>query len=192
MHTVASPFVRAFATAAILSGLAFASPSFAASPSSSSQGSGMEMGSSSGSKPQGYNAQDAEARIEKRIQTLHDKLKITPDQESEWSDVAQAMRDNESGIGSQIESRQASAKTMTAVEDLESYQKIAQAHADGMSKVISSFSTLYDDMSDMQKKNADQVFGQFEGHRGVAKASAMKKKSTGSMGGGSSSGSSSD
>jgi hypothetical protein len=145
----------------------------------------MQMGSSGG-KSHAYNPEEASARLEQRIQTLHDKLKVTPDQESEWNDVAQAMRDNESSLSDQIQAKQANAKSMTAVEDLESYQKIAQAHADGTGKVITAFSTLYDDMSDSQKKNADQVFGQFEGHRGVAKASAMKKKS----GSGSSTGSS--
>jgi hypothetical protein len=188
MHTIASPFARAFATAAVLSALAFATPSYAVGSSSNStpkaQGSmgnavePVSAGSSTGGKQ--YNAEDAAQRLETRIQTLHDKLKITPEQESEWGDVAQAMRDNESGIGEQIEARQAGSKTMSAVEDLQSYQKIAQAHADGMTKVISSFSTLYDDMSDDQKKNADQVFGQYEGHRGMAKASAHKKSGAGS------------
>jgi hypothetical protein len=109
--------------------------------------------------------------VETRIHTLHDKLGITAAQESEWSDVAQAMRSNESSMGSLIQARHTSGATMTAVDDLESYQKIAQAHADGLGKVISAFQTLYEDMSDDQKKNADEVFGKFEGHRGMSKAS---------------------
>ena len=186
---MSSTFARAFAAAALIGGLTLASPSFAMSgpgPTGSSAGAQAASPSSQvtkvASKSTGKKAapspEDMSERVETRIQTLHDKLKITPDQESEWNDVAQAMRDNESNISDAIQARHANATSMTAVEDLESYQKIAQAHADGTGKVISAFSTLYDDMSDDQKKNADQVFGQFEGHRGVSKASAkggMKK-----------------
>jgi len=119
-------------------------------------------------------------RVEQRIKTLHDKLKITAAQESEWGDVAQAMRDNETSMSQLIEERRANAKTMSAVEDLQSYQKIAQAHADGLAKLIPAFETLYTDLSDTQKKNADEVFGRFEGHRGMSKASGkpMHKKAT--------------
>jgi periplasmic protein CpxP/Spy len=183
MSTSASPFLRAFAVTALLGGLALATPSFAASPSSSSgSDSGMGMSSSSGSGG-GKSGMDMSQKVEDRIQTLHDKLQITPQQESEWNDVAQAMRDNESSIHQAIEARWKGAKTMSAVDDLQSYQKIAQAHADGMGKLISAFSTLYDDMSPTQQKNADQVFGQFEGHRGAMKASASGKKAAPSSSG---------
>jgi iron-sulfur cluster repair protein YtfE (RIC family) len=114
--------------------------------------------------------------VETRISTLHTKLKITPDQESAWNDVAQAMRDNESSVGTLVKDRHENAKSMTAVDDLESYEKISQAHADGLKKVVASFETLYNDMSPDQKKNADMVFGNFEGHNdwhhGKAKGAA--------------------
>ena len=114
-------------------------------------------------------------RVEDRISTLHSKLMITPDQESAWSDVASAMRDNEKEIGGLIKDRHEKGMSMTAVEDLQSYQAIAQAHADGLKNVISSFSSLYDSMSDDQKKNADKVFGTFEGHGPDGKPSKMSK-----------------
>ena len=47
---------------------------------------------------------------------------------------------------------------MTAVQDLELYQKYAQAHVDGLKNLISSFDALYKSMPDDQKKNADEVF----------------------------------
>ena len=49
-------------------------------------------------------------------------------------------------------------KNMTAVEDLKTYQKFAQAHVDGLKNLISSFDTLYAAMPDAQKKIADEVF----------------------------------
>lgn len=175
MSMTASPFARSFAVAALLGGLAFASPSFAASPMADQQ---MDMSSSAGGKKA---PGDMAQRVETRIKTLHDKLQITPDQESAWNDVAQSMRDNEANMHDVIEARHANASKMTAIDDLQSYQKIAQAHADGMGKLISSFSSLYDSMSPEQQKNADQVFGSFEGHRGMAKASAHKKGSGASI-----------
>jgi hypothetical protein len=47
---------------------------------------------------------------------------------------------------------------MTAVDDLKSYQKHAQAHVDGLKNLIASFATLYAAMSDDQKRIADDVF----------------------------------
>jgi hypothetical protein len=47
---------------------------------------------------------------------------------------------------------------MTAVDHLKNYQKISQAHVDGLKNLISSFTTLYAAMPDGQKKIADNVF----------------------------------
>ena len=110
-----------------------------------------------------HSSEAMQQAVETRIKTLHAKLQITAAQESDWNDVAQAMRDNEATISSLIQSRHKSAGNMTAVEDLESYQQIAQAHADGLRKVISAFTPLYNSISDAQKKNADHVFGGYEG-----------------------------
>ena len=49
-------------------------------------------------------------------------------------------------------------QNMSAVEDLKTYQKFAQAHVDGLKNLISSFGKLYDAMPDAQKKVADEVF----------------------------------
>jgi periplasmic protein CpxP/Spy len=100
--------------------------------------------------------------VEQRIQQLHTELKITPDQESKWNSVAQAMRDNASNMDKLVaEKRQQAPQTMTAVEDLKTYQEFTQAHLDGIKNLTSAFSSLYDSMSDQQKKNADQVFAKF-------------------------------
>jgi hypothetical protein len=47
---------------------------------------------------------------------------------------------------------------MSAVDDLNRYQKFSQAHVDGLKNLIASFSTLYAAMPDAQKKLADSVF----------------------------------
>src|SRR5947209_11210415 len=97
--------------------------------------------------------------VEKRITDLHAALKVTADEESKWNGVAQAMRENAAAMDKLVaSSRTKPPKDMTAVEDLQTYQKFAQAHVDGLKNLTAAFSTLYDAMPDTQKKIADQVF----------------------------------
>lgn len=94
--------------------------------------------------------------VEQRISTLQRALKITPDQEPKWDAVAQAMREN--AINMDTLTRRVPPQDMTAVDDLKSYQRYAQAHVDGLKNLIASFATLYDAMPDDQKRIADDVF----------------------------------
>src|ERR1700719_2054564 len=97
--------------------------------------------------------------VEQRIKDLHAALKITPDQDSKWNEVAQDMRENAAAMDNLIAAnRKTPPKNMTAVEDLKMYQKFAQAHVNGLKNLISSFDKLYAGMPDAQKKSADQVF----------------------------------
>jgi LTXXQ motif family protein len=108
-------------------------------------------------------------RVEARIKELHDKLQITDAQADQWNAVAQVMRDNASSMRSLAATRTQNAGGMTAIDDLRSYQQITEAHADGLKKFVSAFQTLYDSMSDAQKKTADAVFAQRQkqhAHRG--------------------------
>jgi hypothetical protein len=97
--------------------------------------------------------------VEQRIKDLHAALKITPDQDSKWNEVAQDMRENAAAMDKLIAAnRTTPPQNMTAVEDLKMYQKFAQAHVDGLKNLISSFDKLYAAMPDAQKKIADVVF----------------------------------
>jgi periplasmic protein CpxP/Spy len=97
--------------------------------------------------------------VEQRITNLHAALKITPEQDANWNNVAQAMRENAAAMDKLIAtSRTTAPQSMTAVEDLKVYQQFAQAHVDGLKNLISSFQTLYGAMTDAQKKVADSVF----------------------------------
>ncbi len=122
------------------------------------------------------------ASVEDRIKTLHEKLQITASQENEFKTMADTMRDNEKAMHALIKERHETGENMTAIDDLQSYQKIAEEHAEGLGKLISAFTPLYNDMSDAQKKNADMVFGTYAGHRDEAGGKHMKhmKKSTSS------------
>jgi protein CpxP len=97
-------------------------------------------------------------RVEARIANMHAKLKITQAQEDQWAKAAEVLRDNEKAIEPLIKARKENSKSMTAVDDLKSYGEITDAHAVGIKKFTPVFATLYDSMSDAQKKEADALF----------------------------------
>ncbi|MHB8111305.1 MAG: Spy/CpxP family protein refolding chaperone [Syntrophorhabdaceae bacterium] len=109
-------------------------------------------------------------RVEIRINELHTALNITAAQEELWNNVAQVMRDNAKTMDTIIASRK-NAKSMNAVEDFKSYGEIQDAQAAGIKKFTPVFETLYNSMSDDQKKNADVVFAR----RGPPKSKAKAK-----------------
>jgi hypothetical protein len=100
--------------------------------------------------------------VEQRITNLHAELRITGAEEAAWNNVAQAMRENAAAMEKLVAAKTVQApQNMTAIDDLKSYEKFAQAHADGLKNLISSFQTLYTAFPDDQKKNADTVFQSF-------------------------------
>jgi protein CpxP len=99
-----------------------------------------------------------DAGVESHISDLRAKLKITPAEESKWKEVAATMRENAKDMDAAIDKRESAAAGATAIDDLNSYADIAQAHANGVKKLASVFSSLYSVMSDDQKKTADETF----------------------------------
>jgi hypothetical protein len=105
--------------------------------------------------------------VEQRITALHAALKITPAEEPAWEAVAQTMRDNAASMRKLVGDTSGRARQgMTAIEDMQSYQQLAQAHADEMKSLLTTFTTLYNSMPDDQKKLADQVFRESRRHGG--------------------------
>jgi hypothetical protein len=103
-----------------------------------------------------------DAAVEKHIKELHATLKITSAEEPQWNEVAQTMRENARDLDRAIDKRDANVANATAIDDLNAYADIAQAHANGVKKLASAFAGLYSAMSDGQKKEANEVFS----HRG--------------------------
>jgi Spy/CpxP family protein refolding chaperone len=150
--SLALSLTRSVAIAALMSAPLAAVPFFAAHAQTAPT-----------AKPIAANPADERAEtVEQRITKLHQDLKITPEQETKWNDVAQAMRDNAANMEKLVaEKRRQAPQNMTAIDDLDTYQKFAQAHVDGLKNLTSAFKSLYGAMSDQQKKNADQVFESF-------------------------------
>jgi hypothetical protein len=69
------------------------------------------------------------------------------------------MLDNASAVDSAIRDRVAKSGSMTAIDDLRSYQAIVQTHAEGLKKLAGAFTPLYSAMPEAQQRNADAVFG---------------------------------
>jgi protein CpxP len=110
------------------------------------------------------------AKVEAHIKALHSKLHITSAQETQWSALAQVMRDNAHAIADLREEKAEQAKSMNAIEHLKAYAAITNAQAAGIHKFLPAFQALYDTMSDSQKKTADALF------RSRALAAAKKHK----------------
>ena len=111
------------------------------------------------SAPDNSNDEASERRrVEDHIEQLHKELRITAAQEPQWETVAKTMRENAEDIDRAIDKREASRKSATAVDDLNSYADVVQAHAQAVKRLADTFTTLYSEMSDSQKRTADEVF----------------------------------
>ncbi|MCO8626694.1 Spy/CpxP family protein refolding chaperone [Burkholderia multivorans] len=106
-----------------------------------------------------------EARIEQRIKYLHDQLKITPAQESQWKTFADTMRDNGDTMGRLYRARMES-RNVSAVDDMKQYAELAQANADGAKKLADAFAPLYESFPAEQKALADTTFRSWPHHGG--------------------------
>ena len=165
---ISAPFARSVAIATLMGTAMLASPLTAARADSATN---KPILLTQAAAPQHQTAtapaQTKGETVEQRITSLHTALKITADEESKWTGVAQAMRDNATAMQKLIDERAAQApQSMTALDDLISYQKFVQAHVDGLKNLTAAFETLYNSMPDPQKKVADQVFAN-SGHAGA-------------------------
>lgn len=101
---------------------------------------------------------NAAERVERRIKELHAQLRITPAEEPQWSQFADVMRQNARDMDQAFVQRAQQFETMTAVQNMQSYEQLAEEHAQRVQKLVPAFQNLYDAMPDQQKQLADQVF----------------------------------
>jgi periplasmic protein CpxP/Spy len=157
---VPAPYVRSFAIAALMGATMLATP-LTAALADGVHNAPVQLAQAA-APPDQTAAATAETKaetVEQRISSLHAELEITPGEEADWNNVAQAMRDNAAAMQKlAAEKTDKDPQSMTAVEDLRTHGKFAQAHVDGLKSLTASFETLCDSMPDAQKKVADQVF----------------------------------
>jgi protein CpxP len=101
---------------------------------------------------------DMEERVESHIKELHAQLRVTAAEEPQWDQFAQVMRDNARDMDQAFTQRARQYPTMNAVQNMQSYEQIAEAHAQHLQKLVPAFDNLYNAMPEQQKKLTDQVF----------------------------------
>jgi hypothetical protein len=92
-----------------------------------------------------------------RIKYLHDRLRITPEQEPLWDTVAQTIRDNAWDIVPLLRERFRATTSGSALDVLHSYEALGEAQLDSLKKFIAVFGALYASLSEGQKKIADAI-----------------------------------
>ena len=122
-------------------------------------------GQSSPSAGHPVSDRNATERVEQRIKELHAQLRITADERPQWDQFAQVMRENARDMDQAWLQRAGRYQSMNAVQNMQSYEQIAEEHAQHVQKLVPAFQNLYNAMPDQQKQLADQVFrAKFEKH----------------------------
>jgi hypothetical protein len=102
----------------------------------------------------------AEAAIDRRIETLRSQLGITAAQAPLWDAFATAMRENAQGTDALFAQRAGAVATMSAPDNMHDYARIARAYADNTERLAAAFDRLYASLSETQKRTADALFRQ--------------------------------
>jgi periplasmic protein CpxP/Spy len=111
-----------------------------------------------GSAPDGKIAPAAEGDpAAARIKYLHDRLRITPEQEELWEDVGRAIRDTARDLAPLLKERFQLTTNGHAIDLLHAYEALGEAQLDSLKKIITVFDPLYASMSESQKKIADAI-----------------------------------
>src|SRR5215472_8908749 len=100
----------------------------------------------------------AQERVEQRIKELYSQLRITPAERPQWDQFAQVMRENARDMDQAWLQRVDTFQSLNAVQNMQSYEQIAEQHAQHVQKLVPAFQNLYNSMPDEQKRLADQVF----------------------------------
>ncbi len=101
-------------------------------------------------------------RLDQHIAEMHRRLHITAAEQQQWDAFAQVMRDNAAQMEQAFKARAGAGASMNAVDDLKTYAAIAQAHAEGMQRLVPAFQQLYSALTPAQQKDADVMFRNFE------------------------------
>lgn len=115
----------------------------------------------------------AEQRVETHIRQMHGQLHITAAEQPQWEQFAQVMRDNARDMDQVFMQRAQQYPTMNALQNMQSYEQVAEAHAQHVQKLVPAFENLYNAMPEQQKRMTDQVF------RANAESHAQKRMQTG-------------
>ena len=92
-----------------------------------------------------------------RIKYLHDRLRISAEQEPLWDSVAQVIRDNAREIAPLLKERFRATTSGNAPDILHAYEALGEAQLENFKKFTAAFEPLYASLPDNQKRIADAV-----------------------------------
>jgi hypothetical protein len=97
--------------------------------------------------------------VDGRIAFLKAELKITPTQETQWQQVAAAMRENAKALDQTIGSTRQNRASLDAVQRLELREQFAKVRAANDARLLAAFKPLYASLSPEQQQTANQLVG---------------------------------
>lgn len=97
--------------------------------------------------------------VDGRIAFLKTELKITPAQETQWQQVAAAMRENAKTLDQTITTARQNRTDMDAVQRLELRGQFEKVRADNDARLLTAFKPLYAGLSPEQQQTANQLVG---------------------------------
>ena len=101
--------------------------------------------------------------VDGRIAFLKAELKITPEQEAQWQQVAAAMRDNAKALDQTVTTARQNRSAMDAVQRIELRGQLAKVHADNDARLLAAFKPFYAGLSPEQQQAANQLVGSHHG-----------------------------
>ncbi len=104
--------------------------------------------------------------VDGRIAFLKTELKITPAQESQWGQVASAMRENANALDQAITAARSQRGNADAVERLAARGQFAKVRAENAARMLAAFKPLYTSLSPEQQQMANALVAAHHGwHR---------------------------
>jgi protein CpxP len=95
--------------------------------------------------------------VDGRIAFLKAELKITPAQETQWQQVAAAMRENANSLDQAIKPARQDRGSMDAVQRLALREQFAKVRAENDARLLGAFKPLYASLSPEQQQVANQL-----------------------------------
>lgn len=95
--------------------------------------------------------------VDGRIAFFKAELKITPAQDTQWQQVATAMRDNANALDQAITTARQHHGEMNAVQRLETREQFAKLRADDDARLLAAFKPLYASLSPEQQQTANKL-----------------------------------
>lgn len=103
--------------------------------------------------------------VDGRIAFLKAELKITSPQETQWQQVAAAMRENANVLDQAITTARQNRGDMNAVQRIERREQFAKVRADNDARLLAAFKPLYASLSPDQQQIANKLIApQHEWH----------------------------